>query len=416
LGGSTVLAFLIARITAVTHVSPPRSSDDVTTAAQAGQAAQSPASTMAELGAPSFGLPTGRPRRRILVVDDDAGLRLLLRTTLTADEFAVEEAGSAEEAADMARFLRPEVVILDIGLPGMDGLAFCRELKDNPAYEQPLVMLLTGAETRPEDTERAGADAVLRKPFSPLELVMLLDRVSGPASDVLAEPTEHDAGQLMLYARDLGMLLEVERTHRRLLQQGYRQIAIALADALEAKDPLTGLHALRVQRYALELTGAFDRSLLDDPSLEYGFLLHDVGKIGIPDSVLQKDGPLTASERRLMQEHTLVGVQILSNVAPLHGEGLRVVRSHHERWDGKGYPDRLAGGQIPIGARIFALVDALDAMTSERPYRRALTWDAAADEILAQNGTQFDPRVVAAFAGREQRMRTIAEELAEQAA
>lgn len=412
---STALAFLIARIIAVAHV-PPRSSEGVTAAARAGRSEPQPSSAGAETAVQSFGLPASGPRRRVLVVDDDAGLRLLLRTTLTAGDFAVEEAASAEEAADVARFLRPEVVILDIGLPGMDGLTFCRELKNNPAYEQPLVLLLTGEETRSEETDRAGADATLRKPFSPLELVTLLDRIGGSGANLVAEPTGHDAEQLLLYARDLGLLLEVERAHHRLLQQGYRQVATALADALEAKDPVTGLHALRVQRYALELTGVVDRSLLDDPSLEYGFLLHDVGKIGIPDTILQKPGPLNESERRLMQRHTLVGVQILANVSPLHGEGLRVVRSHHERWDGQGYPDRLAGEQIPTGARIFALVDALDAMTSERPYRRAWTWEAAVDEILAESGKQFDSRVVAAFAGRESRMRTIAEEFAEQAA
>lgn len=119
----------------------------------------------------------GLERRRILVVDDDAGLRLLLRTTLAADEFAVEEAVAAEEAAEVARFWSPAVVILDVGLPGMDGLTFCRELKQNPGYGAPLVVLLTGKETTAEEVEDAGPDAVLRKPFSPLELIRLLDRV-----------------------------------------------------------------------------------------------------------------------------------------------------------------------------------------------------------------------------------------------
>jgi len=117
-----------------------------------------------------------------------------------------------------------------------------------------------------------------------------------------------------------------------------------------------------------------------------------------------------------MQRHTLLGAQILSGVALLQGEGLRVVLSHHERWDGTGYPDGLAGREIPIGARIFALVDAVDAITNERPYRSALTWEEAVDQILVENGRQFDPRVVAAFAARERRMRRISEELAEAAA
>ena len=355
-------------------------------------------------------------RRRILVVDDDAGIRLLLRTTLAADEFAVEDARSAEEAAEIARFRPPEVVVLDIGLPGMDGLEFCRELKRNAWYRAPVVILLTGEDTTAGEVEAAGADAVLRKPFSPLELIGLVDRVSEPAPGLAHEAAESVDEQLLVYARDLGRLFEVERRHRRMLQHAYRQTVTALADALEAKDPVTGLHAVRVQRYAIELAGGLEPALLHDPSLEYGFLLHDVGKIGIPDTILRKEGPLTESERGVMQRHTVLGVEMLAGVPLLQGEGLRVVRSHHERWDGEGYPDGLAEDEIPPGARIFALVDALDAMTNERPYRGAVSWEEATDEILAGSGSQFDPRVVAAFAAREARMRRISEELAEAAA
>jgi ribonuclease P protein subunit RPR2 len=354
--------------------------------------------------------------RRVLIVDDDPGFRLLLRTTLAADEFVVQEAASAEEAADLARFWSPAIVILDIGLPGMDGLTFCRRLKDSASYRAPLVVLLTGADTTEEEVRQAGPDAMLRKPFSPLELVAVLDRLSEPMLEPVFRPAVPEGEQLLSYARDLNQLLELERAQRRLLQRAYRQTATALADALEAKDPVTGLHALRVQRYALELTEAVEPSLLGDASLEYGFLLHDVGKIGVPDAILLKEGALTDAERGVMQRHPMVGAQILSDVVLLQGQGLGVVRSHHERWDGAGYPDRLVRSQIPLGARIFALVDALDAMTSERPYRQPLAWEGAVDEILLQDGTQFDPRVVEAFAAREGRMHLIAEELAEAAA
>lgn len=346
-------------------------------------------------------------RRRILVVDDDDALRSLLKTTLAADQFEVQEASSAEEAADLARFWRPRTVILDIGLPGADGLAFCTELKRKPIYGSPVVILLTGADTTVDEARDAGAAALLRKPFSPLELVGLLDRVAEGSGEIAGQPREAGGEQLLLYARDLNRLLEIERAQRRLLQQAYRQTATALADALEAKDRRTGLHAVRVQHYALELAAAIDRSLLDDPSLEYGFLLHDIGKIAIPDSILNKPGPLTQTEFRLVQQHPLIGVEILQDVALLQGEGLRVVRSHHERWDGNGYPDRLAEQDIPIGARIFALADALDAMTSDRPYRSARSWEEATDEILIQDGRQFDPRVVSAFAARERGLRRI---------
>ena len=152
--------------------------------------------------------------------------------------------------------------------------------------------------------------------------------------------------------------------------------------------------------------------LVRDPSTPYGFLLHDVGKIGIPDGILQKPGPLSPAERRRMQTHTVLGEAMLSGVAFLQGEGLRVVRSHHERWDGRGYPDELARDEIPVGARIFAVADALDAMTSHRPYRRAMSWESARSEILGQSGRQFDPMIVEAFVGVETELREIRRDLA----
>ena len=147
--------------------------------------------------------------------------------------------------------------------------------------------------------------------------------------------------------------------------------------------------------------------LLDDPSVEYGFLLHDVGKIGIPDNVLQKPGPLTPEERRLMQTHTVLGEQMLGGVAFLQGQGLLVVRSHHERWDGHGYPDGLGAEEIPLAARIFAVADTLDAMTSDRPYRERGPWETARAEIVVESGRQFDPAVVEAFRASEGALREI---------
>ena len=351
-------------------------------------------------------------RRRVLIVDDDSALRLLLRTTLAADGFEVEEARSAEQAEQVVRFWRPDIVVLDVGLPAIDGLTLCRELKQSSGNENVAVMLLTGADTTEEEARAAGADALFRKPFSPLELVGRLERFADNAESFAYAGPPTSMGQLMLYARDLSRLLEIERGQRRLLQHAYRQTTTALADALEAKDHRTGLHALRVQRYALELTSAFDRSLLDDPGLEHGFLLHDIGKIAIPNRILNKPGPLTDEELETVHTHPLIGEEILRDVAFLHGEALRIVRSHHERWDGTGYPDRLAENAIPVGARVFALADTLDAITTDRPYRKARTWEDAVDEILAEDGRQFDPRVVSAFAVREPRLRQLHGELA----
>src|SRR5258705_5948088 len=266
--------------------------------------------------------PTGR--RRILVVDDDPSLRLLLRETLAADEFEIEEVASAEEAREVARSWRPSVVLLDVQLPGLDGLSFCRQLtaaRDDP----PAVILLTGTPTPAAAAQKAGARAILRKPFSPLELIALIDEFDETPTERLVSRSEGDAEQLLVYARDLSRIVEVERAQRRLLQHAYRQTVAALADALEAKDPGTGLHAQRVQHYAVTLAETVEPRLLHDTRLEYGFLLHDVGKIGIADKILNKPGPLTDTERSVIEMHPAIGVEILSGVALLEGEGLGVV-------------------------------------------------------------------------------------------
>jgi ribonuclease P protein subunit RPR2 len=221
-----------------------------------------------------------------------------------------------------------------------------------------------------------------------------------------SEPQVEDE-QLELCAEDLRQLVELERGQRLLLQSAYEDTVVALARALESKDSGTGAHSQRVQRYALELADELAPELLDDMSAEHGFLLHDVGKIGIPDRVLCKAGPLDPDERRLMETHTLLGEKMLADVALLRGEGLKVVRSHHERWDGGGYPDGLAGTEIPLGARIFAVADALDAMTHNRPYRMAGSWRDAAEQILLGAKLQFDPDVVDAFHSRELALRRL---------
>jgi response regulator RpfG family c-di-GMP phosphodiesterase len=347
---------------------------------------------------------------RILLVDDDEGLRALLRTTFEAVDVDLAEAGDARAAAEAVRSHRPDVVVLDVHMPGGSGLDLCRALKADPATDGISVVLLTGSNGGTEEAATsAGADAFLRKPFSPLELLAVVDRLAGGLHPVpfRASRASGVAEQLQLYARDLRHLLEIERGQRLLLEEAYRETVAALATALESKDSGTGTHSQRVQRYAVELARALGSELAGDPSAEYGFLLHDVGKIGIPDRILQKPGSLSSEERALMETHTILGEQMLGGVAFLQGAGLEVVRSHHERWDGDGYPDGLAGEDIPTGARIFAVADTLDAMTSNRPYRNALPWESAGVEILRESGGQFDPAVVRAFQDVEPRLKTV---------
>jgi putative nucleotidyltransferase with HDIG domain len=340
-------------------------------------------------------------RLRILVVDDDERLRVLLRTTFELVETVVEEVADAEAAREVIARRAPDVIVLDVGLPGMDGVAFARELKGNPRTAGIGVVLLTGGTLTPKDGEDAGASSVIRKPFSPLDLLAAVERAAGSSgTPLMAEAVRvRRDDQLLLYAGDVRRLLEVERRHRRSLERSYRETLGALAIALESRDADTGQHSLRVQRYALELTRACAPELLDDQSVEFGYLLHDIGKVAIPDAILQKPGPLTIEERQVMEQHTVLGAQILAGVGLLDGNGIGIVRHHHERWDGSGYPDGLARTEIPFAARIFAVADAIDAITSNRPYRRAGSWESALDEVALGAGSQFDPTIVRVFLG-----------------
>jgi putative nucleotidyltransferase with HDIG domain len=339
---------------------------------------------------------------RLLLVDDDDGFRALLRTTFEAVAVEVSEASDASEAALAIRNERPDVVVLDVGMPGIDGIVFCRMLKADPDTRDIGVVLLTG---RDDVDDLGGADALLLKPFRPLELLAVVERVAGGHGAVTPRmvPVQPQSGeeQLLLYARDLRDLIELERGQRALLENAYLQTVSALSNALETKDTRTRQHSQRVQRYAIELARMIEPALVEDPSAEYGFLLHDIGKIGIPDEILGKPSALSDVEWRLMRQHTVLGAQMLGGIPFLEGAGVGIVRSHHERWAGGGYPDGLAGEEIPVGARIFAVADALDAITNHRPYRDAQSWRAAHHEILAESGKQFDPDVVDAFRDRE---------------
>src|ERR671910_1458200 len=340
---------------------------------------------------------------RLLLVDDDAGFRELLRTTFEDVQVEVDEAGSAADAEARITASRPDVIVLDVGMPGMDGLAFCRELKASEDTRGICVVLLTGMEDVEDVAGAAGADALLLKPFRPLELLGVVERLAGMSvgAPMRRSPDRSGEEQLVLYARDLRHLVELERAQRGLLESAYRETVSALATALGTKDTGTRQHSQRVQRYALELARSIDPELASDPALEYGFLLHDIGKIGVPDQILLKPAPLSEAEWRLMKAHTVLGAQMIGGVNFLQEAGVQVVRSHHERWDGTGYPDGLAGEEIPLGARIFAVADAVDAITNNRPYRDAQSWRVCRHEIVAEKGKQFDPAVVEAFCDRE---------------
>jgi HD-GYP domain-containing protein (c-di-GMP phosphodiesterase class II) len=216
------------------------------------------------------------------------------------------------------------------------------------------------------------------------------------------EQTERKAAarqrQLERYAADLREVFKQERARAQELRRSYMATVRALSNAVEARDAYTGKHAERVAAYGLELARAAGLDVADSPQIEFGFLLHDVGKVAVPDAILFKSSALTEEEYALVRKHPVTGSEILRDVDFL-GEGKLVVRHHHEHWDGSGYPDGLSGETIPLAARVFAVADALDALTTNRPYRPASTFARARAEIRAGSGTQFDPTVVEAYEG-----------------
>ncbi len=230
---------------------------------------------------------------------------------------------------------------------------------------------------------------------SETDLIMEIERLQGELGRRERESTDKER-QLERYAADLRETFKQERARSLELRRSYMATVRALSNAVEARDAYTGKHAERVTAYALEIARALGISLSETAEIEFGFLLHDIGKVAIPDAILYKPGALTEKERALMAQHPLIGADIVRGIEFL-GAAAQVVRSHHEHWDGSGYPDGLAGEEIPLAARVFAVADVLDALTTERPYRPASPISVARETITREAGQHFDPRVVEAF-------------------
>ena len=214
-------------------------------------------------------------------------------------------------------------------------------------------------------------------------------------------PAVHE--QLIVFARELGDLYRLERSRSaelervlESLQETYIATMKSLAQVIEAKDRTTRGHLDRTQAYGLALARRIAPDLVATPNLGYGFFLHDIGKVGVPEHILCKEGPLTGEEWTVMRNHPVIGAQIIAPITFLTG-AVELIRHHHERFDGSGYPDGLRAEEIPLAARIFAVADSFDAMTSDRPYRGAMRVDRALAEIDGGSGTQFDPEVVWVF-------------------
>ena len=213
------------------------------------------------------------------------------------------------------------------------------------------------------------------------------------AQEQLARQREMEMERYLQHLR--GAMAREQRNANK-LAESYDATVRALANAVAARDAYTGHHAERVAAYGLQLATALDDRLAEDPQLEFGFLLHDVGKVAVPDAVLHKRTALTPDEQKLIRRHPVIGWQMLRHIDFLE-HAVDVVLHHHERWDGEGYPSHLKGEEIPLSARVFAVADALDAITTDRPYRKAQPLERAREIITEEAGSQFDPQVVEAL-------------------
>ncbi|MBI3998004.1 MAG: response regulator [Armatimonadetes bacterium] len=328
---------------------------------------------------------------RVLIVDDqDANLRLLERILTQAGYTGVRGTTDPRKAAPLFADYRPDLILLDLHMPHLDGFAIMDQLRPLTAGGAYLPILILTADITQEARQRAlsmGAKDFLTKPFDQTEVLLRIRNLL-------------ETRLLHLQLQDQNLLLEHkvrERTQE--LEDARIEILERLARAAEYRDDLTGKHTQRVGEMAARLAAA-----LGLPESEVEFIrraapLHDVGKIGISDTILLKPGKLTAKEFEVMKTHTTIGATILSGSRfPLMQKAEAIALIHHERWDGAGYPHGLKGDAIPIEGRIVAVADAYDAMTSDRPYRKALSPEEAREILWGGGGSQWDEDVVEAFA------------------
>jgi len=304
---------------------------------------------------------------KVLAVDDSQENLELIKALLSVAGYEVVTASNGEEALVLVEKESPDLILIDATMPRMDGFEVCTLLKSKEETRLLPVLLVTPV----QETEykirgfESGVDDFVHRPINSVEL---LARVRS--------------------------LVRTKRLNDQLVN--VENIILSLAIAIEAKDPYTEGHVDRVASYALSLGGETGLAPWELQLLRKAAILHDVGKIGVNELVLLKPGPLSADEFNHMKSHTLIGERICR---PLQQDRLilEVIRHHHERYDGKGYPDGLAGEDIPIAARIMAVVDAYDALTSDRPYRNRLSQEQARQILKQEAGKQFDPKIATAF-------------------
>jgi putative two-component system response regulator len=320
----------------------------------------------------------------ILLVDDEAMIRQLLSQKLSSEGYRCEQAANAEQALEKLEKDSIELVILDIKMPGKSGVQLLPEIKAK--YPDTAVIMATAVDDASIaiNCMKAGAYDYLTKPFN-------LEEVGFSVTRAL------ERRRLELENRDYQQHLEqkVEEQAQKIRTSFFNAIT-ALAYALEAKDFYTSGHSQRVTEISVAIAKHLGLDKENIEKIRLASLVHDIGKIGVREVVLNKPGSLSDEEYEHVRLHSVTGERILKPIVD-DGDILKAVRHHHERYDGTGYPDGLKGEQIPQLARIIAVADTFDAMTSERPYRKALTKEAACAEVERCRGTQFDPEAADAF-------------------
>ncbi len=306
----------------------------------------------------------------VFVVDDNAFFRIGLREVLRRAGYLVVEAENGERALQKMKASTPDLIISDISMPVMDGYAFFQAVRENPEWVGIPFIFLTAYNTQD--------DIIQGKKLG--------------VEDYLTKPIDHDELLITVQAK-LARFRELKLLQ---LQFAYEASLTMLANAIEVRDSYTRGHVERVTAYAEAMAQALQWAQEEINILRFGAILHDIGKIQIPGDILRKPAPLTAEERKEIQTHPVVGAQMLSGV-PFLRKAAPIVRHHHERWDGKGYPDGLKEEEIPIGARIVTIVDTFDAITTTRPYRAARSPEVAKTELKENAGTMLDPYLVEAF-------------------
>jgi len=343
-------------------------------------------------------MPPNVPRGRILIVDDEPSICMLLIEGLSPEGYECRAASSGAEAIRALEHEHFDALISDLRMPGLSGLALLEAARAK--YPHMSFIMATGVDNVRVGVEamKSGADDYIVKPFRLEAVAVAVERALEKKRlqmevenyrEHLEEMVEERTNQLR------AAYTNVQRTYQE-IQRTYDETLQALGTALAFRDCETDDHARRVTRYCLEIAKASHCTPEQLSQILRGSYLHDIGKIGIPDAILNKPGKLTPEEVKVMQTHSQIGYDLVCHI-PFLAPAAEIVLAHQEAFDGTGYPRKLKGEEIPLGARIFAVADTLDAMTSDRPYRRALPWTAARDEIQRESGQQFDPQVVKAF-------------------